>query len=648
MDQRPGTSSGRPVTSAGNPSTTSDPFRRHYAQPSSSAYNNHHLPDPSAPYGPPSTGYGPSEYGDDATFGRYPPEALYEEDEEDESSDDGGIFAYLPPTTAEQQLEQEQQQQAHPPPSSDSRTFQYSSGDTGTVAHVVPEGELHSYPPQYPGTETSPSYPHSEDVHTQPTEYDNISQLPPTSLQRNSSFPPSARPPSRAPQAFSHIPFATKSPTSPSNQDPSPQQSYAPGDVYRMREIQPPPSATLPSTAEYTRNHQPSSTHPSPGGTGAAGRVSITTHPGVTSRSREVHVTLPPSRTSPPSDVDIGVLPSPEVAPGVLQDTHVPARTPTLAPSTPVSDIDRLYYDDTRKDYSRQTTGDSSMQPRKRRRQKTASSTGISVDDEYDDYIYGDEWAHHPGMSIKDDKGAASSSYSAPSMGALEEGSPHHGHRGRGMAGATHDHRTGTANSNGGLGEGQVVNGSYILGTGGLEDDDEDSPYPEVRASVSNIDDPEMPVLTLRMWILGLSLCIAGAGANTFFNFRYPAPTIAPLVLLLVAHPCGKFLAYTMPIESFVIRIPRWILVAWWKIEGVFTLREWRRKRREGVALALTASKKEEEDITSWDWEIHLNPGPFNIKVRSFVAMLYDANLTSHGSSSQIIIIYRSMSSSTS
>lgn len=36
--------------------------------------------------------------------------------------------------------------------------------------------------------------------------------------------------------------------------------------------------------------------------------------------------------------------------------------------------------------------------------------------------------------------------------------------------------------------------------------EEEDSPYPEVRASVSNIDDPEMPVLTIRMWILGLLL----------------------------------------------------------------------------------------------------------------------------------------------
>ena len=36
---------------------------------------------------------------------------------------------------------------------------------------------------------------------------------------------------------------------------------------------------------------------------------------------------------------------------------------------------------------------------------------------------------------------------------------------------------------------------------------EEDSPYPEVRASVSNIDDPDMPVLTIRMWVVGVVLC---------------------------------------------------------------------------------------------------------------------------------------------
>lgn len=62
--------------------------------------------------------------------------------------------------------------------------------------------------------------------------------------------------------------------------------------------------------------------------------------------------------------------------------------------------------------------------------------------------------------------------------------------------------------------------------------DAEDSPYAEVRASVSNVDDPEMPVATFRMWFLGIGLCAIGSGMNMFFNFRYPAPYVAPLILL--------------------------------------------------------------------------------------------------------------------
>ena len=37
---------------------------------------------------------------------------------------------------------------------------------------------------------------------------------------------------------------------------------------------------------------------------------------------------------------------------------------------------------------------------------------------------------------------------------------------------------------------------------------EEDSPFPEVRASVSNIDDPDMPAMTIRMWFVGLLLCM--------------------------------------------------------------------------------------------------------------------------------------------
>ncbi|TFK50777.1 OPT superfamily oligopeptide transporter [Heliocybe sulcata] len=87
--------------------------------------------------------------------------------------------------------------------------------------------------------------------------------------------------------------------------------------------------------------------------------------------------------------------------------------------------------------------------------------------------------------------------------------------------------------------------------------EEEDSPFPEVRASVSNIDDPDMPAMTIRMWIVGLALCMIGGAMNVFFNFRYPAPTVVPMVLLLVSYPVGKLLAFSLPIKTY--RLPRWL-----------------------------------------------------------------------------------------
>jgi hypothetical protein len=55
---------------------------------------------------------------------------------------------------------------------------------------------------------------------------------------------------------------------------------------------------------------------------------------------------------------------------------------------------------------------------------------------------------------------------------------------------------------------------------------EDESPYPEVRAAVSNTDDMEMPADTLRAWTIGLFWAIFIPGLNQFFHFRYPSVTI--------------------------------------------------------------------------------------------------------------------------
>ncbi|PCH33359.1 OPT oligopeptide transporter [Wolfiporia cocos MD-104 SS10] len=113
-----------------------------------------------------------------------------------------------------------------------------------------------------------------------------------------------------------------------------------------------------------------------------------------------------------------------------------------------------------------------------------------------------------------------------------------------------------------------------------LTEEEEDSPYPEVRASVSNIDDTEMPALTIRMWFVGLILTFIAAAANMFFYMRQPAPDISTTLIVLVSHPIGKFLARVMPIRTF--RVPRFL----------------------------------------GGGEFSLNPGPWNIKEHALVYMM--------------------------
>ena len=55
---------------------------------------------------------------------------------------------------------------------------------------------------------------------------------------------------------------------------------------------------------------------------------------------------------------------------------------------------------------------------------------------------------------------------------------------------------------------------------------EEDSPYPEVRAAVSNTDDPTIPVGTVRVWVIGLLWAILIPGLNQFLYFRYPSITV--------------------------------------------------------------------------------------------------------------------------
>ncbi|KAF8518158.1 small oligopeptide transporter [Hysterangium stoloniferum] len=76
---------------------------------------------------------------------------------------------------------------------------------------------------------------------------------------------------------------------------------------------------------------------------------------------------------------------------------------------------------------------------------------------------------------------------------------------------------------------------------------EDDSPYPEVRSAVANTDDPEMPVNTIRAWIIGFLWAILIPGLNQFFFFRFPSVTIGNLVAQLLSFPLGRAWARVVP-----------------------------------------------------------------------------------------------------
>ncbi|KAF7503798.1 hypothetical protein GJ744_003239 [Endocarpon pusillum] len=90
------------------------------------------------------------------------------------------------------------------------------------------------------------------------------------------------------------------------------------------------------------------------------------------------------------------------------------------------------------------------------------------------------------------------------------------------------------------------------------EDDPPDnSPYPEVRASVRATDDTTLSISTPRMWTLSLLFALGGSATNLFFSLRYPSVAITPVIALVLVHPLGKLWdlllkQYDDPEETFM------------------------------------------------------------------------------------------------
>ncbi|CAN0880139.1 Oligopeptide transporter 4 [Linum grandiflorum] len=80
---------------------------------------------------------------------------------------------------------------------------------------------------------------------------------------------------------------------------------------------------------------------------------------------------------------------------------------------------------------------------------------------------------------------------------------------------------------------------------------DDESPIEQVRAAVSNTDDPTQPVWTFRMWFIGLLSCALLSFLNQFFSYRTEALVITQITVQVATLPIGRFMAAVLPERQF-------------------------------------------------------------------------------------------------
>ncbi|KAJ7965302.1 Oligopeptide transporter like [Quillaja saponaria] len=86
---------------------------------------------------------------------------------------------------------------------------------------------------------------------------------------------------------------------------------------------------------------------------------------------------------------------------------------------------------------------------------------------------------------------------------------------------------------------------------GTSEEVNEDCPIQQVDLTVPKTDDPNMPVLTFRMWVLGVAACVMLSFVNQFFWYRTQPLIITSISAQIAVVPLGHFMAKTLPNREF-------------------------------------------------------------------------------------------------
>lgn len=88
--------------------------------------------------------------------------------------------------------------------------------------------------------------------------------------------------------------------------------------------------------------------------------------------------------------------------------------------------------------------------------------------------------------------------------------------------------------------------------------EEDDCPIEEVRLTVSTTDDPSLPALTFRTWVLGVISCIVLSFVNKFFGYRSNQLYVSSVSAQIIVLPLGKLMAATLPSKPIYIPFTKW------------------------------------------------------------------------------------------
>ncbi|CAK7274090.1 hypothetical protein SEPCBS57363_005982 [Sporothrix epigloea] len=126
------------------------------------------------------------------------------------------------------------------------------------------------------------------------------------------------------------------------------------------------------------------------------------------------------------------------------------------------------------------------------------------------------------------------------------------------------------------------------------------SPYADVRAVVSNRDDPSEHCSTVRAWVIGLIFSGLISFVNQFFSIRQPAISIVSNVAQLLAYPLGKLWEKLVP--DWGIMLPAFIVgqEAVGTRAGRLSLNPGRFNRKEHMLITIMANVSSSTPYTDY------------------------------------------------